>query len=30
MNKIIFSLLDKNKKLQLKIMFILISIYFFL
>jgi len=29
MNKIIFSLLDKNKKLQLKIMFILISIYFF-
>ena len=29
MNKIIFSLLDKNKKFQLKIMFILISIYFF-
>tara|TARA_Y100001970_G_scaffold131331_1_gene161999 strand:+ start:492 stop:2210 length:1719 start_codon:yes stop_codon:yes gene_type:complete len=29
MNKIIFSLLDKNKKFQLKIMFILISVYFF-
>jgi len=29
MNKIIFSLLDKNKKFELKILFVLISIYFF-
>ena len=29
MNKIIFSLLDKKKKFQLKIMFFLIAVYFF-